>query len=88
MTEFSRFCAYKKIEPWGDDWSQTAMICAVTNNSEGRKTKTMKLDDFRPVYKKPQTPEEIGRLFGLFAKLQNASNGSKHNRQAGGPDLG
>jgi ADP-ribosylglycohydrolase len=50
-----RFRVYRAAEPWGDDWDQAAVIASSICNrlqSRGR----VKLEDFRPNYKRRSKP--------------------------------
>jgi len=72
-SEFLKFVAYKKIEPWGDDWDQAAVIAATSYQGKAKK----KLRDFRPNYKrKSQSADEMFAGFEAFAKRVNKG---KHN---------
>lgn len=49
---------YRAIEPWGDDWDQSAIIAATVANAMRSKGRAAKKDDFRPVYKRMSRQDE------------------------------
>jgi hypothetical protein len=69
--EFIRFRVYRQIEPWGDDWDQSAIIAATVANSMRSKGRALKKDDFRPVYKRRsrQTDDEIATTLRAFFEV-------------------
>ena len=46
--EFIQWHAYYKLEPWGDDWYQTASLMALYANSKSKKGTTYDADEFIP----------------------------------------
>lgn len=51
---------YYQLEPWGDEWLRSAVgFAQFQNANRGRNKKAMKPEDFMPVDKRPQTPEQI-----------------------------
>lgn len=69
--EFSWWQAFYQLEPFGEEWRQTATICARVGNSAGGKGKgvpftiwdTMPVKEYRP----PQTGEQILSIFKSLA---------------------
>ena len=66
-----------RIDPWGDDWWQTARLCAVVNNSAGGKARER---EFWPRVEPPQTPEEIAAVLGMVTNDMVALEKEKARR--------
>ena len=51
---------YYMLEPWGDEWLRSAMqIAQFRNAHRGKNTPPKKAEDFMPVPKRAQTPQQI-----------------------------
>lgn len=51
---------YYMLEPWGDEWLRSAMQMAQFRNAyRGKSTPVKKAEDFMPVPKRAQTPQQI-----------------------------
>ncbi len=73
--EFVRFRVYRLMQPWGDDWDQAAMIAASVCNRLQKKA-NLKLEQFRPTYKRRKTDDEIEAAFRqFFGRLSKGANG-------------
>lgn len=69
--EFTRWQAYWKVEPFGQEWQQTALICLVMASAWSKKgSGEWKLEDFLPIKpeKERQTSEQIESVFRLLAR--------------------
>ena len=52
--------AYYQLEPWGDEWLRSAVSFAQFQNANrGKNKKAMKPEDFMPVEKREQTPQQM-----------------------------
>lgn len=52
--------AYYQLEPWGDDWLRSAVSFAQFQNANrGKNKRAMKPEDFMPVDKREQTPQQM-----------------------------
>ena len=49
--EFGEWIAFHNIEPFDDDWRQTGMIAAATQNIWRTKGKPLEPEDFMPIKK-------------------------------------
>lgn len=55
-----RWMAYYQLEPWGDEWLRSAVSFAQFKNAHKRKSdRVSKPQDFMPVAKRRQTPEQM-----------------------------
>ena len=60
VDQLHRWMAYYLLEPWGDDWLRSAMgITQFSNAYRGKNSPVKKVDDFMPVPKRAQTPQQI-----------------------------
>lgn len=51
---------YYLLEPWGDEWLRSAMSMTQFSNAyRGKTSPVKKVDDFMPVPKRAQTPQQI-----------------------------
>jgi hypothetical protein len=51
---------YYQLEPWGDEWLRSAVSFAQFQNAHrGKNKKASKPEDFMPVDKRQQTPEQM-----------------------------
>ena len=51
---------YYQLEPWGDEWLRDAVALAQRYNSNrGKRQPAKKVEEFMPVPKRAQTPEQI-----------------------------
>lgn len=51
---------YYHLEPWGDEWLRSAVSFAQFQNAHrGKNKRASKPEDFMPVDKRPQTPEQM-----------------------------
>lgn len=51
---------YYLLEPWGDEWLRSAMQMAQFRNAyRGKNAPVKKTEDFMPVPKRAQTPQQI-----------------------------
>jgi hypothetical protein len=51
---------YYLLEPWGDEWLRSAMTMTQFSNAyRGKNSPVKKVDDFMPVPKRAQTPQQI-----------------------------
>jgi hypothetical protein len=59
---FDEWMAYYTIEPFGDEWERSAMICAtVFNTKVTKKHDLAKIDDYMPTFsvnEKPKRPNQ------------------------------
>lgn len=52
--------AYYQLEPWGDEWLRSAVSFAQFQNANrGKNKRAMKPEDFMPVGKREQTPQQM-----------------------------
>lgn len=55
-----RWMAYYQLEPWGDEWLRSSVGFAQFKNAHKRKSDKMaKPQDFMPVAKRRQTPQQM-----------------------------
>lgn len=71
--EFVEWQEYYAMEPFGDDWMQTATI-ASSNVNLWAKHK-VRLERFIPRARRRKTPEEMEREMMAFAKMHNKRQG-------------
>ena len=51
---------YYLLEPWGDEWLRSAMAMTQFSNAyRGKNSPVKKVDDFMPVPKRAQSPQQI-----------------------------
>jgi hypothetical protein len=86
--ELTEQYAFYILEPYGQEWLQTAQQCAMAGNAAGGKKGGGKFntDDFMPTKppKRKQSPSEILNIFKVFAAKQNANvNNRLIERQPG-----
>lgn len=76
--EFVEQIAYYRVEPWGDDWEQSATQswAAVSPHIKRRMTPA----DFRP--KRKQAAQSADYIFGFFKQL--ASDAEARRKARGG----
>lgn len=70
--EFRNWQLYAEIEPFGQDWLQTGMICMlVAAANSGKKGRKWKPEDFMPITKRAtirrQTSEEMQQILMVWA---------------------
>lgn len=74
------YMAMYQISPWGDERAdlRAGYVAATQYNvNRGRGQRALKVSDFLPDFapKKPQTGEEMGMMFEMYAKARNARLG-------------
>lgn len=75
--EFAEWLAYYRLEPWGDDWDQAALLTAAIVNRD--RTTPVAPEKFRPgrMARRKQSAREIQyRLDLMFRAAQK-----RHNKQ-------
>jgi hypothetical protein len=55
--ELDRWLEFHDLEPFGDDWRQTALLAYISAAKGG--AKNLELEDFMPIKKEPQSDAEI-----------------------------
>lgn len=54
------WCAFYRLEPFGDEWLRHAVSASqFYNANRGRGKPPLRPEDFMPVDRRPQTPEQI-----------------------------
>jgi hypothetical protein len=76
---------YWKLEPFGDEWRQTALV-AWMQSQQLRMRKRMKIDDFMP-YKPRLTKQEVAAKLNQFFN-QLMQHGKSNDRQHDGGSAG
>jgi hypothetical protein len=74
--QFVGWLAYTTIEPFGEerDDLRSAIIASTVANSQRAKGKAFTVDDFMPVFNKPEKDwREIKSIFKTFAEQHNKS---------------
>ena len=60
VDQLYRWMGYYLLEPWGDEWLRSAMQMAQFRNAyRGKNAPVKKVEDFMPVPKRAQTPQQI-----------------------------
>lgn len=66
--EFRRWQIYWQHEPFGGEWRQTAMLCAMIGNSTPGRKHPVKVADFMPAAP-PKREQSALSLFNFFAGI-------------------
>lgn len=68
--ELTEWYAYNRLEPIPEPWRQTGLQCStIASSATG---KFIPAEDFMPLPRTEQTPEQVWERFKLFAQLNNA----------------
>ena len=60
VDQLHRWMGYYLLEPWGDEWLRSAMQMAQFRNAyRGKNSPVKKTEDFMPVPKRAQSPQQI-----------------------------
>lgn len=79
--DITELMAFYQLEPFGQDWHQTARICAAIYGAICGKGAPGP-DEFLPVKppEQPQSPEDMAAIFRSFAREHNKKKNG-HNRK-------
>lgn len=65
--ELSEWWALERMEPWGDEWRQTATICNTIAASRGV---DIPVEKFMPIRRPPQTAAQMEAQCRAFVMMQ------------------
>jgi hypothetical protein len=69
--EYRKWMGFYLLEPFGDEWRQTAKLCQIVANTQGNKTKE---NEFMPTeMSREQSAEEMEQV--LMAAMAGLDNG-------------
>lgn len=72
-SEFAKWCALYRINPWGDDWLQAAIVsCSTYNPHVSKKGRKLRIDDVIPRKKRKQTVQEMQGILSAFFRTAKA----------------
>ena len=78
VDEFAEWQAFYQLEPFGEDWRQTAYVCTMIGNGNGGRGvgRPYRPRDFLPVHppSRQQSPEEMIAVFRQLAANQRKKN--------------
>ena len=80
--QMNEWWEYYKLDPFGDDWERTAVMCATIANVSGNLKKALSVDDFMPQFETKKTMKtQQGKLTGNAALEQLQGRfGKKDNK--------
>ncbi|HWB00585.1 MAG TPA: hypothetical protein VG713_18960 [Pirellulales bacterium] len=71
--ELAYWYAFAGIEPFGDEWRQTGALASAAANFAWGAKKWLCPEDFMPIVREPQSPEQLARLVeACFVSMASA----------------